>query len=74
MGSSRWIDDNQIRRKRAPSFPSHESILSRNAQKQRWWKIVNTLLCRCDTIETVFRTIISVNQLSVYGAISDLCE
>ena len=27
-----------------------------------------------DTIETVFRTIISVNQLSIYGAASDLCE
>ena len=26
------------------------------------------------TIETVFRTIISVNQLSVNGAVSDLCE
>ena len=26
------------------------------------------------TIETVFRTIISVNQLSTYGAVSDLCE
>ena len=26
------------------------------------------------TIETVFRTIISVNQLSIYGAVSDLCE
>ena len=27
-----------------------------------------------DTIETAFRTIISVNQLSIYGAVSDLCE
>ena len=27
-----------------------------------------------DTIETVFRTIISVNQLSIYGAVSDVCE
>ena len=27
-----------------------------------------------DTIETVFRTIISVNLLSIYGAVSDLCE
>ena len=27
-----------------------------------------------DTIETVFRTNISVNQLSIYGADSDLCE
>ena len=26
------------------------------------------------TIETFFRTIISVNQLSIYGAVSDLCE
>ena len=26
------------------------------------------------TIETVFRTIICVNQLSIYGAVSDLCE
>ena len=27
-----------------------------------------------DTIETVFRTIISVNQLSIFGAVSDLCD
>ena len=27
-----------------------------------------------ETIETVFRTIISVNQLSIYGEVSDLCE
>ena len=28
----------------------------------------------CDTIETVFRTIISVKQLSIHGAVSDVCE
>ena len=27
-----------------------------------------------EAIETVFRTIISVNQLSTYGAVSDLCD
>ena len=27
-----------------------------------------------DTIELILRTIISVNQLSVYGAVADLCE
>ena len=27
-----------------------------------------------ETVETVFRTIISVNQLSIYGAVSNLCE
>ena len=26
-----------------------------------------------DTIETVFRTIISVNQLSIHEAVSDMC-
>ena len=26
------------------------------------------------TIDTVFRTIISVNQLNIYGAVSNLCE
>ena len=29
-----------------PSFPSHESIVPRNAEKQRWWEITYTLLCR----------------------------
>ena len=27
-----------------------------------------------ETIETVLRTIVSVNQLSIYGAVSELCE
>ena len=27
-----------------------------------------------DAIETVFRTIISVNQLSIYGAVAEMCE
>ena len=36
----------QIRRKRTHSFPSHESVVSRNAQKQGRWTIIHTLLCR----------------------------
>ena len=44
MGQSRWIDDDKIWRKRTPSFLSHESIVPRNLQKQRRWKIINTLL------------------------------
>ena len=31
---------------RTPSIPSHESIVSRNAQMQRRWKIIFSLLCR----------------------------
>ena len=29
-----------------PSFPRYESIIQRSAHKQRWWKIVDTLLRR----------------------------
>ena len=35
-----------ICRKQTPNLPIHESIIQRSAQEQRWWKIVNTLLCR----------------------------
>ena len=59
----------KILRKWTSSFPCHESIVPRSARKQRWWKIING-----DPIETVLRTIISVNQLSIYGAVSDLCD
>ena len=44
MGQSRRTDDDKIWRKRTPSFPCYESIVPRNAQKQRWWEIINTLL------------------------------
>ena len=32
--------------KRTPSIPSHESIVLRSTQKQRPWKIVDTLFSR----------------------------
>ena len=37
-------DDVKIRRKQTPSLQIHKSIVSRSFQKQRWWKILNTLL------------------------------
>ena len=46
MGQSRWTNDGGILRKLTPSLPIHESTVTRNAQELRWWKIVNTLLCR----------------------------
>ena len=42
MGQSGWTNDDKICRKRTPSFPCYVSIVTRNAQKQKWWKIVNT--------------------------------
>ena len=75
MGQNGREDDVDIRRKRTPNLPCHESIVQRSAQKQRRWKIVDTLLCRFgNDLETVFRTITSVNQLSLYGAVAEMCE
>ena len=71
MGQNRCFDDDETRRKRTPSFLNHESVVSRNAQKQRRWKLSLHFCADGDTIETVVRTIFSVNQLSIYGAVSD---
>ena len=57
-----------------PVFRS-TSPLSRGVLKSKGDGKLSIHLCADgDTVETVFRTIISVNQLSIYGAVSDLCE
>ena len=51
------------------------SPLSRGTLKSRGGGKLSIHFCADGrTIETVFRTIISVNQLSIYGGVSDLCE
>ena len=51
------------------------SPLSRGTQKSKGGAKLSMHFCAdWDTTETVFRTIISVNQLSIYGAVSDVCE
>ena len=67
-------DDGDTSRKRTPSLPSHECLVQRSAQEQRRWKLSIHYCADLETITTVFRTITSVNQLSIYGAASDLCE
>ena len=39
-------NDVRNRRKRTSNFPCYKSIVQRSTEKQRWWKIVDTLLCR----------------------------
>ena len=51
------------------------SPLSRGTLKRKGGGKLSIHFCADgETIETVFRTIISVYQLSTYGAVSDLCE
>ena len=57
-----------------PIFRS-TSPLSRGQLKSKGGGKLSIHFCADgDTIEIVFRTIILVNQLSLYGAVSDLCE
>ena len=59
---------------RHPVFRS-TSPLSRGVLKSKGGGKLSIHFCADEgTIETVFRTIISVNQLSIYGAVSDLCD
>ena len=51
------------------------SPLSRGTLKSKGGGKLSIHFCADgETIETDFRTIISVNPLSIYGAVSDLCE
>ena len=51
------------------------SPLSRGTRKSKGGGKLSFHFCaEGDTIETVLRTIISVNQLRIYGAVSDVCE
>ena len=50
-------------------------VLCQGTLKSRGGGKLSTHFCAdLETIKTVFRTIISVNQLSIYGAVLDLCE
>ena len=75
MGLSRRTDDgsNSVKADTQSSVPRVHCTEERSKAK-----VVGKLsihFCADEgTIETVFRTIISVNQLSFHGAVSDLCE
>ena len=44
MGQNCRANDVKIRLKQTSSLQIHKSIVSRSAQKQKWWEIINTLL------------------------------
>ena len=59
---------------RYPVFRSM-SPLSRGVLKSKGGGKLSIHYCTAPgSIETVFRTIISVNQLSIYAAVADMCE
>ena len=61
----------QFSESKHPVFRSTSPFSRGVLQKQRWWKMFNTLL---RTQLKLFFEQIFVNQLSIYGAVSDLCD
>ena len=53
------------------NFPCYDSIVQRSTQKQRTYgKLSIHFAATQETVETVFRIIVSANQLSLYGAVA----
>ena len=75
MGQSCGTNDVRIRRKRTSNFPCYKSICPEVSSKAKAMDKLSIHHCAdLETIQTVFRTIFSVNQLSLYGAVEEMCE
>ena len=57
-----------------PTFRATNPLSRGILQKQRTWKLSIHFAADEHTIDTIFRIILSVNQLSVYGAVAAVCE
>ena len=55
-------------------IPSYQCTGPRSIEEQRGWKEVILFFADAETIETFFRSIVSADQHSIYGAVADLCE
>ena len=64
----------KIRESRPPVFLATTPLSRGTLKSKGGGKLFIHFCADGDTIETVFRTIISVDQLSIYGAVSDLCD
>ena len=64
----------ESQRKRTPSTQRNKCVVPRSFEKQRRWNNIDTLQRGSSDGRVVFRIIISVNQLSIYGAVADWCE
>ena len=74
MGSCRWGHDAQLQWKRTFRIPWIQCFGTRRFEKQRKRETVHTFCGDDITAELVLRTIMSVNQLSIYGAVADMCD
>ena len=57
-----------------PIFPCFDSIVQRSTRSKGHGKLSIHFAATQATIETIFRIIVSANQLSLYGAVAEMCE
>ena len=57
-----------------PNFRATTPLSWRNLKSRGHGKTVDSLLCRSETIQTIFRITAFANQLSLYGAAANMCE
>ena len=69
----RWCDADQFRRKRKSSFPSIQCVRSRILEKNGGHFPIH-FSGDTSNAKLLFRTIRSIDRLSMYGAVADWCE
>ena len=74
MRSRRGKDAVGIRRKRMSNFPCSNSIVQGKLKSKRHGKLSALFAADHQTIETIFRRVVFANQLSLYGAVANMCE
>ena len=63
-----------IRRKRTSYFPCNDSIVQGILESKGHGKLSIHFTADQDTVDIIYRIILSVNQLSVYGSVAAICE
>ena len=74
MGSYRGKDAGRIRRKRMSNFRATTPLSRGKLKSKGHGKLSIHFAADQETIETVFRIIVSANQLSLHGTVANMCE
>ena len=72
--NARRIGKGQWSLKGGTNFPRYEPIVQRSTQKQGHGKLSIHYAADLETVETILRIFVSANQLSLHGAVAEICE
>ena len=64
----------EICRKWTSHLPCNNTIVQRSVESKGKGKVSILFSADPDTVDTIYRIILSVNQLSIYGAVAAICD